>query len=123
MNPTLHLTRAERLRRIGELLAKGVALMLAEERTQVCKPNAVSAGERPDVFGIAGESVTGHPLVETERAICDYVQKVRTASPRDIQRACSLSKATAFRALTRLVQRDVLTRTGGTTAVRYQLRA
>ena len=79
------LTRAERIQRIGELLYKGICRMLAREAEErrdaairVEVPSAVPAGLKLE------EVISADDMA---RAIVDYLKRVPSASPRDIQRA------------------------------------
>lgn len=112
-----HLSRAERLARLGVLLSKGVSLMLAREAD--AKPTPLltmapgSAPTRDLKCELQGDAA--------ELAIIQYLARVGTASPRDIQFGLSLPKATAYRRLDRLVKAGDIVRLGKTTASRYCL--
>jgi DNA-binding transcriptional ArsR family regulator len=114
------LTRAERIQRIGELLYKGICRMLAREAEErrdaairVDVPSAVPAGLKPE------EIISADDMA---RAIVDYLKRVPSVSPRDIQRALQGSKATVYRRLKQLLQAGCIIRSGKTTAVRYRPR-
>ena len=118
MNLNIHMTRTERVQRIGALLSKGVSLMLLREAEAKRKaefiptaPAAVEQAER--VFD--GD--------ESETDVLKYISRVGSASPRDVQRGLSIPKTTAFRRLDRLVKAGCIVRTGKTAAIRYQLAA
>lgn len=121
-----YLTREERIQRIGELLAKGISLMLQREAEEARN----SGSQAPSNSAIApaasvgnGNCSTATDLVDSDaRAILDYFKRVGSASPRHIQRYLELSKATAFRRLDRLVKANLITRIARTTGIRYQLR-
>lgn len=125
------MTRAERLERIGTLLAKGIALMLSREaqmksdsllavsQTAGRKSTATDCGEVTAPISGAGDKFTG-PEDDTESAILGYLSRVGSASPKDIQQALELSKATAFRRLTGMAKRGQVVRSGKTSAIRYR---
>ena len=54
-------------------------------------------------------------------AIIDCLQRVGSASPREIQDAIGVSKPTAFRRLSQMVQTGSVIRAGKTTAIPYRL--
>jgi uncharacterized membrane protein len=122
MNFVDGITRAERLSRIGELLAKGVALMLAREaqekedlkQVELLKQNSASTRTTHHAEHAVGEN-------DAESAMLAYLLRVGAASPRDIQLAMDMSKATAFRRLDHLVKNGLVTRAGKTTAIRYRV--
>lgn len=121
MNYIDAMTRAERFTRIGELLAKGITLMLAREAqekedletAEVLAQTSQSAKADAEMEATPTEEDAGVPIL-------GYLRRVGTASPRDIQLALDLPKATAFRRLDRLVKQGLVTRTGKTTAIRYR---
>ena len=89
MDTTEHMSREERIQRIGELLSKGVTLMLmreAEEKraTQAAAAPAGSNGAEVEAPDSCKGPVAGN---ETVRSILDYLKRVGQASPRDIQRS------------------------------------
>jgi hypothetical protein len=120
MNPTEHLSYRERIERIGQLLSKGITLLLLDEaeekRRGVTESSSDGGGNAPTVDVFAPKFTD-----DVERAIYDYVSRVRSASPRDIMRALELSKATTFRKLASLMMANLLVRSGKTAAIRYQL--
>lgn len=126
MDEIEHLTREQRVQRIGELLSKGITLMLmreAEEK-QALKPALALAGSNnaPDEdSGICDDSK--HPIAEdgAARSILDYLKRVGQASPRDIQRGLNLPKSTVYRYLNRLIQANHVVGGGKTSAIRYRL--
>lgn len=108
MNPYEYLTYGERIQRIGQLLAKGITLLLLEEAEQRRRGIPISGGEtKPEIAD------------ETERAIFDYLTRVRSASPRDIMHGLQLRKSTVFRKLARLTAANLVERLGKTSATRY----
>ena len=114
MNQNLHMTRTERVQRIGAILSKGVSLLLlreAESKRKVDSVPAVTLAER------------GFDCDESETDVLKYISLVGSASPRDVQRGLSIPKTTAFRRLDRLVKAGCIVRTGKTAAIRYQLAA
>ncbi len=125
MRYTDHLTREERLARIGALLAKGIYLMLsreAEEKRQLELQASASAADR-GVPDSNNQTVTNgmSELDEDDRRIIEYLKRVGSASPRHMQGALSMSKATLFRRLTELLTAGLVVRSGKTTGVRYRL--
>ena len=124
MDDFSHLTRGERIERIGELLSKGITLLLLREaetrklslsrHTPTAPPDEVTGNG--DMQGAPLE-----PLDETENTILEFLKRVGRASPRDLQRGLDLPKATLYRSLNRLVQAKIITRTGKTSAIRYTL--
>ncbi|MBM4148952.1 MAG: hypothetical protein FJ224_07900 [Lentisphaerae bacterium] len=109
MNPYEHLSREERLRRIGELLSKGVTRMLEAEKNAAQK---------------AGEAAVAAKVEEAEgdwitRGIVAYLKRVGPAMPADIRRGIALPKSTLFKRLKLLLAASVLTKTGYHRRVRY----
>lgn len=124
MNPTEHLSYAERIARIGQLLSKGITLLLLDEAEE--KRRGVAAGANSgSAAGVNGSPKENDfvPNVDddVERAIYEYLMRVHSASPRDIMRGLELSKATAFRKLAHLCEANLITRSGKTAAIRYRL--
>jgi hypothetical protein len=90
MRYTDYLTREERIQRIGQLLSKGITLMLlreAEENRVAEQQTPTGAVDQPALDSLspsAGDKVDR--LDDDERKILAYIQRVRAASPRDMQR-------------------------------------
>ena len=125
MNFTSHLTRSERIERIGQILAKGVGLLLArkaEEERLAESPASTCAADHPRLHSQnqldAGSAIV---LDDQEQKTLDYLKRVKTASPREMQSCLDLSKATLFRRLKRLLEARLVVNSGSTTAVRYGL--
>lgn len=119
MNMTEHLTDKERMARIGQLLAKGITLMLmheAEEKRQA-KEQAALAQEPP----VAADTLAG--LDDDHRRILEFLLRVGKSSPREIQDSLEMSKATLFRRLRELQTAGLVERTGKSAAVRYRASA
>lgn len=123
---TEHLSREERIQRIGELLSKGVTLMLIREAelkrsSQVAATSASGNGsaDEPPAVPSPEHQVAGDD--DTARSILDFLRRVGQASPRDIQRNLDLPKSTLYRHLIRLVQSSLVVGTGKTSAIRYRL--
>jgi uncharacterized membrane protein len=117
------LSRSERMARIGELLAKGISLLvLAEQQDGAALMSSVGGASHSGVKN-GKESQSGPPelLEDEERRIMAYVCKMHSASPRELQQHFGLSKATAYRRLSRLVEANLLVRTGATKGVVYRL--
>jgi len=125
MNPTEYLTYSERITRIGQLLSKGITLLLMEEDEEKRRAASVHKGnaspDRRDRENRVEQSRFGEISDDTERQILEYLNRVGKASPRDIQRALEIPKPTAFRKLARLAQIQLVVRSGKTTAIRYRL--
>jgi uncharacterized membrane protein len=123
MNPYEHLSKAERIARIGQLLSKGVTLMLMAEAAE--KRGAERRDSSPSGVVTDGEPteecLNGELANDGERDIVNYLSRVRSASPRDMQQALNGSKATIFRRLRDLSQKGIVVRIGHTKAVRYRL--
>ena len=120
-----HLSRAERMQRIGELLSKGIALMLAREAQDKKDRESAPATDSNGTGGAKAPEPNGDLLRlnidETDGAILDYLKRVGRASPRDIQSGLGLSKPTVFRRLSRLLHLNLIVRAGSTSAIRYRL--
>lgn len=118
MNLNLHMTRAERIARIGAILSKGVALMVIREAEAKRKADSV-----PAVTAAVQQAERVFDGDESETDVLKYISRVGSASPRDVQRGLNIPKTTAFRRLDRLVKAGCICRTGKTAAIRYQLAA
>ncbi len=125
MNLAEHMTRAERIQRIGQLLAKGVTLLLLREeeerRAAESQGKVMASGTSDNGFQRAENPASTICLSDDEQRILDYLKRVRRASPRDMQSALELSKATLFRRLKRLTEAKLVVGSGSTTAIRYRL--
>jgi hypothetical protein len=124
MNPTEHLSYAERIARIGQLLSKGITLLLldeAEEKRRGLAPDANSGSVTGANDATTGDACMPKIADDGERAIYEYLFRVHSASPRDIMRALELSKATTFRKLASLMMANLVVRSGKTSAIRYQV--
>ena len=93
-----------RLRRIGELLARAVSRRCRDEELEKARQ------ARPD-------------LPEDADPILIFVSEVGECSPKDVRERFSLSRTTAFRRLSRLVEAGQLEKSGSTNAIRYKLAA
>lgn len=120
-----YLTREERLARIGALLAKGIFLMLSKEAEEKRKMDSqtlvMSADERAGESRCENAANATCRSDEDHRKILEYLQRVESASPRHMQRALSMSKATLFRRLTELLTAGLVVRAGKTTGVHYRM--
>jgi hypothetical protein len=123
MNEMNHLTRAERIQRIGKLLAKGVTLLLMREAEEkrLAHRQALSPTVEESAISRANDPSGATVLDEDERRILDYLKRVKRASPREMQCCLDLRKATLFRKLKRLLEAKLVVYSGRTTAIRYQL--
>ena len=115
------LNRAERLQRIGELLSKGITLMLLQKAEREQDRDEESSATTPNVKKPSGSEQQNNDRHDPkiEKDILNYLKRVGGASPRDVQQALDLSKATAYRYLIRMVENQSVIRTGRTTSVRY----
>ena len=112
------LPEAERLRRIGALVA------LAVSRQSAARPGDPDNVLPAPVSPLAGErnspALAGSDA--TERSMIDYLTRVGAATPRDFQVALGLSPMTITRRLARLRKAGLVLAEGQTRAVRYTLR-
>ena len=119
MNPTEHLGRQERIRRIAELLSKGITLMLMRER-EAAAGNTVTPCASQSESGASSEAL---PMDDTSKDIIAYLTRVGPAAIREIHAALDIPTRTACRKLGQLHERGFVRRSGATTAVRYALAA
>lgn len=119
MNPTEHLSRQERIRRIAELLSKGITLMLMRER-EAAAANAITPSASQGESGASSEAL---PMDDTSKDIIAYLARVGPAAIREIHAALDIPTRTACRKLGQLHERGLVQRSGATTAVRYTLAA
>jgi uncharacterized membrane protein len=123
MNYTSHLTRSERIESIGQILAKGGGLLLArkaEEEGLAQSPASTCAADRPRLHSQDQHDAGGAIVLnDQEQKILDYLMRVKTASPREMQSRLDLCKPTLFRRLKRLLEARLVVSSGSTTAVRY----
>lgn len=117
MHGTLQLSRSERILRIGAKLSKGVTLMLAGKAEEK-RREGIKSVKTIATVPIGNGTQNGD---ETDSQILQYLRRVGSASPRDIERGLNLPKATAFRYLNRLVEAGGVVRSGKTTAIRYHI--
>ena len=105
-NPATTYTASEQacLRRVGELLARAIA--------RKCRDDALAKAReaQPD-------------LPEDADPILVFIAKVGECSPKEVRERFSLSRTTAFRRLSRLVDSGQLEKFGQTNAIRYRLAA
>jgi hypothetical protein len=115
------LSRSERLARIGELLAKGIALLTLAEQRQGAPVADSGVGDNHAIPDGRNRGEGLQPENDEEQKILAYIGKMFSASPRELQQHLGLSKATAYRRLNRLVQANLLVRSGATKGIKYQL--
>lgn len=108
------LPEAERLRRIGELLATAVFRWEHDQRV------TVSAANRGDTRTTESRVLNADPI---ETDIVRHLTRVSAATPRDLCLALGLARMTVARKLARLRAAGVLTASGKTRAVCYRLRS
>lgn len=115
MQPTL--TEAQRMCRIGELLARGVAGLAAQNAGTV---NGARAEAPAD-----SESDPSPPegLSDDAAIVFGFIADVREVSPADVRDRFGLSRATAYRRLRELEDRGLIQRGGQSRAVKYTLAA
>jgi hypothetical protein len=124
MGYTDYLTREERIQRIGQLLSKGITLMLLREAEEIRvaeRQTPTGAVDQPALDSqspSAGDKVDR--LDDDECKILAYIQRVRAASPRDMQRYLEISKATLYGKLRHLIDAKLVSASGKTTAIRYR---
>ena len=122
MGYTDYLTREERFARIGALLAKGIHLMLSREAEEKRQLELQASATDRGVRDANSQPVTNgkSELDEDDRRIIEYLERVGSASPRHMQHALPMSKATLFRRLTGLLAAGLVVRAGKTTGVHYR---
>lgn len=116
-NRFAHLTPDERLRRIGDLIAKAVMIYRQRERAA----GRLSADGKPVVAPV--HDITELVTDPREKEILRYLQRVGVGSPHDFRVALDTSESTAKRALARLRSLGLVAASGHTRAVRYRLKA
>ncbi|MFZ5497048.1 MAG: hypothetical protein ACOZE5_17150 [Verrucomicrobiota bacterium] len=114
-NRFAHLTPDERLRRIGDLLAKAVMIFRQRERAA----GRLSADGNPVVSPV--RDITELVTDPREKEILRYLQRVGVGSPHDLRVALDTSESTVKRALVRLRSLGLVVASGHTRAVRYRL--
>lgn len=124
MGYTDYLTREERIQRIGQLLSKGITLMLLREAEEKRMAEQQAPTGAMDQLALGSHSGSADEKVnrfdDDERKILEYLHRVRAASPRDMQRCLELSKATLYRKLRHLIEAKLVSASGRTTAIRYR---
>lgn len=127
MKTAAHITETERLQRIGELLSKGVTLMLAAEANEqqrlgsgdAVPPQRTQDGTTPTA-GVPDDVPVVKPVAVP---VVDFLKRVGSASPREIQVHFGFSRRTASRRLNQLQDAGVIVRNGHTRDVRYRIAA
>ena len=112
MHPYEHLSREERIRRIGEILAKGVHLYLMAQRDKERSAGVAEVAAKVEESGT--DWIT--------RAIVEFLKRVGWASPRDIRRHLDVAQRTCSRRLQALLASGVLESRGFTSGVQYRIR-
>ena len=107
---------AERLRRIGELIATAVIRWERDQRL------AAPAKRESEDRSKSAEVSVGLVDDRIELAIVGHLTRVGAATPRDLCIALGLARMTITRKLARLRASGVLTAAGKTRAVCYRLR-
>jgi DNA-binding transcriptional ArsR family regulator len=112
-----HLSEAEILRRIGELLATALVRSgrLARSPNTLAGRSSMPATARVDWVDLIGDPI--------ERQLFRYLQCAGPTSPRELVAAFGLSRRTAARKLTRLRAQGICEVIGSTRGARYELRA
>jgi hypothetical protein len=105
------LSREERLRRIGALVAKAVALASVPVRLQGQRANA----------GRVPVSLDEGDLAPEAQALLQRFARLGEFAPHEAATFWGISRSTAYRRLRRLEQAGCIERHGETTAARYRL--
>ncbi len=100
------LTHEQRLAKIGEILARGVANLLAEEDVEPQE-------QAPDRSSII--------LNEKEIEAFGLIRRFQGASPKEITERLGCSRSTASRTIQKWQEAGLVTSLGNTTSVRVQL--
>jgi hypothetical protein len=107
--PRRHLNEEDRIRRIGELISKGI----------LCSPALRDEYARgmslPEKLNTVGEQKS------PEQRIVRYLVRANEASPAELCATLRLSRSTAYRALQRLLSEQRVVTDGRTSAVAYRL--
>lgn len=105
-------TDAERLQRIGEILARGIAGHLSTVRTnRICPEYGAKESEM-------GQNLAWE-LSEELREVVSFILQFQHVSPGEIRRKFAFSRATAYRRLRELEDRGLIRRAGNSRNVRY----
>jgi len=112
-HPYEHLSREQRIRRIGEILSKAVTLYVMKKR---------------DAERAAGVAEVAATIQETDpdrvtRDIVEFLKRVGWASPREIRLRLDVSQRTCARRLRAMLAGGVLETRGLTTGTQYRIRA
>jgi len=112
-----HLSEAEILRRIGELLATALVRSgrLARRPNTSAGRSSTHVAARVDWVDLIGDPI--------ERELARYLSGAGPTAPRELIAALGLSRRTAARKLTRLRAKGICEVIGSTRGARYQLRA
>jgi len=103
------MTSEQRMKRIGELLSKGVSLMLAQAR------------KAPKHQPISKKTLNPDEHDDISKIILLFIQKVGSASPRELESRLNLGRRTVLRHLKKLHKAEFLIKKGNTTATTYEL--
>lgn len=111
-----HLSEAEILRRIGELLASALVRSgrLGRDPNRLARRSSPPAAARVNLVDLIGDPI--------ERQLARYLQCAGPTAPRELIAAFGLSRRTAARKLTRLRANGICEVIGSTRGARYQLR-
>jgi DNA-binding transcriptional ArsR family regulator len=127
MNAIEHMKCEQRLQRIGELLSKGITLMLSREaEARACEtPRAGPLTEEAAAGAFSTPDAPGRePLTDkTMQEVLSYLERIGSASPKEIQSNLGLSRRTAARKVKQLQDAGLIVRNGHTRGVRYQVAA
>lgn len=107
---------AERIRRIGEMIATAVTRYYQSQPAATNRQNKV--GAEPSNARDPVQLV----IDETEKRIIQYLTRVGMATPRDLHVALAVSPMTITRRLARLKAAGIVLVTGKIRSARYQLR-
>ncbi|MFT5471417.1 MAG: putative HTH transcriptional regulator [Verrucomicrobiales bacterium] len=109
MNPASyqHMTRDARIQRIGEILARGIAIVATRDEANEAS-SCCSAKPAPEVD-------------ERTRSALELIWKFGEISPRELQEHLGASRSTATRAIRDWQREGFIKKSGETSAIRLQL--
>lgn len=112
MHPYEHLTREERIRRIGELLSKAVTLYVIKQKEDARKAGVAQVAAKVEESG--ADWIT--------RGIVEFLKRVGWATPREIRLNLDVAQRTCTRRLQALLASGVLESRGFTSGAQYRIR-
>ena len=108
------LSESARIRRIAELLSKGVTLKLIHDRKA-----------RESAQDVIEEDARTHECVSSDKALSnmlDYIVRCGPLSPKEIQAHFSMPRKTAYRRLKSLQDARLIEKTGNTRSCQFMQR-